>query len=379
MKSFLYALFFIISSSIFAQTHFTIPQNVWRTSFKSDHSVGKWRGNSISDGLKYKYRVDTTNFEVEQFFNRSISRNLLKLEYGFTDKATLMLEIPIVSNLQEERSWKISYDPLPQKLDSLLNFYYPKPTNNSGLSDITLGLNFLIRGVPAWRGGKQRYSLYTGFDIVFPFAQDLKKFDSKSIDSNGTPLQFKHLPIGEGLTELRVRVFGEFYRKGWGRLLNMNWSFGVSSFQKNIVNPPITFLWMENASADSIAQSIGDVTRKKSPQVNGSIKTQLELVPKRVFVSTGLNSQFNGRDQFFSKNSTISKLMAKRDGFDSQNMLTTQFVKFNFVNLDPFIMLGPLPFELELGASWFLPYPLTYHNFANVASWVQISSYFQSW
>ena len=112
---------------------------------------------------------------------------------------------------------------------------------------------------------------------------------------------------------------------------------------------------MENASADSIAQSIGDVTRKKSPQVNGSIKTQLELVPKRVFVSTGLNSQFNGRDQFFSKNSTISKLMAKRDGFDSQNMLTTQFVKFNFVNLDPFIMLGPLPFELELGASWFCP------------------------
>ena len=73
MKSFLYALFFIISSSIFAQTHFTIPQNVWRTSFKSDHSVGKWRGNSISDGLKYNYRVDTTNIEVEQFFNRSIS------------------------------------------------------------------------------------------------------------------------------------------------------------------------------------------------------------------------------------------------------------------------------------------------------------------
>ena len=49
MKSFLYALFLIISSSIFAQTHFTIPQNVWRTSFKSDHSVGKWRGNGISD------------------------------------------------------------------------------------------------------------------------------------------------------------------------------------------------------------------------------------------------------------------------------------------------------------------------------------------
>ena len=95
----------------------------------------------------------------------------------------------------------------------------------------------------------------------------------------------------------------------------MNWSFGVSSFQKNIVNPPITFLWMENASADSIAQSIGDVTRKKSPQVNGSIKTQLELVPKRVFVSTGLNSQFNGRDQFFSKKFYYKQVDGKKRWF----------------------------------------------------------------
>ena len=62
-----------------------------------------------------------------------------------------MLEIPIVSNLQEERSWKISYDPLSKIRQPSRNFYYPKPTNNSGLSDITLGLNFLIGGVPAWR------------------------------------------------------------------------------------------------------------------------------------------------------------------------------------------------------------------------------------
>ena len=58
---------------------------------------------------------------------------------------------------------------------------------------------------------------------------------------------------------------------------------------------------MEDASADSIAQALGDVVRKKSPQLNASIKAQIELIPKRLFFSSGLNTQINGRDEFFSK------------------------------------------------------------------------------
>ena len=51
--------------------------------------------------------------------------------------------------------------------------------------------------------------------MIFPFAERLKKYDPNSKDKNGIPDQFQQLPIGEGLTELRLRVFGEFYRKGW--------------------------------------------------------------------------------------------------------------------------------------------------------------------
>ena len=379
MKSLIYFLPIIFTSIIGAQTHFTIPQNVWRVSLKTDHSSGKWKGNSLSDGQKYRYKVDTLNFEVSQFFKRSTVQSQAKLEYGFTDKVTLLLEIPYVTNLSESRSWKITNDSLAMGLDSLLNFYYPEPINNAGLSDITIGLNLLLKGVPAWRGGKQKFSLYSGFDMVFPFAEDLKKYESKDRDKNNIPFQFRHLPIGEGLVQLRFKLFGEFYRKGWDRLFNVNWAFDISGFQKNTVNPPISFLWMEDASADSIAQALGDVVRKKSPQLNASIKAQIELIPKRLFFSTGLNTQINGRDEFFSKNKNINMLMAKREGFDTQKMFSTQFVKLNFVNLDPFLKIGPLPFELELGASWFLPYPLTFHTFGNLSSWVQISSYFQSW
>ena len=71
--------------------------------------------------------------------------------------------------------------------------------------------------------------------------------------------------------------------------------------------------------------------------------------------------------------------MTRRDGYDSQKMQTSQFVKLNLFNLDPFLVIGPVPFELEIGARWFIPYPLTYHSYGNLSSWLQISTYFQAW
>ena len=53
--------------------------------------------------------------------------------------------------------------------------------------------------------------------------------------------------------------------------------------------------------------------------------------------------------------------------------------RFNLINLDPFQMIGPFQFELEFGASWFMPYPLTYHTYGNLSSWIQISTYLQAW
>ena len=51
---------------------------------------------------------------------------------------------------------------------------------------------------------------------------------------------------------------------------------------------------------------------------------------------------------------------------------------FNFLNVDPFKQVGPLPFELEIGIQWYVPY-LTYQTYGYTASWIKISSYFQAW
>ena len=78
--------------------------------------------------------------------------------------------------------------------------------------------------------------------------QDISKINSfdfteseRPFDKNGVPYQFKQLPIGKGLSGWRLRTFGEFYRKFKGRLINVNWKAHASVFNRDIVNPPISF------------------------------------------------------------------------------------------------------------------------------------------
>ena len=44
MKIKVFFLFTYFSSLVFSQTHFTIPQNVWRVSYNKNISAGKWIG-----------------------------------------------------------------------------------------------------------------------------------------------------------------------------------------------------------------------------------------------------------------------------------------------------------------------------------------------
>lgn len=380
MKFFLSSLFLLIVTKSTAQTHFTIPQNVWRFTVNYDLSSGKWKSNSFSNkGMHHIYKIDTTTYSIYQNFKRKTLTNKLNIEYGFTDRTTLVFQIPYIQKITENRSWFVENESSSFALDSLFSLYYPKPISNNGLSDLTIGVNVLLKGAPAWRGGKQKFSLYSGIDMIFPFAETLKKYDPFKNGSGEIPYQFRQIPLGEGLTEIRLRFFGEFYRKGWGRLFNINWKIGLSGFQKAEVNPRITFLWIEDASADSIANTIGDVIQKKSIKINTMVKAQVELFPKKIFFTTGVDWEHSGRDKFYSSNPSWDGWMSKRKGYDSKNMLTYQFVKVNLFNLDPYLMIGPFPFELEVGARWFLPYPLTFNGYGGVSSWVQLSTYFQAW
>ena len=375
-----FSLSILCLNYFYSQTHFTIPQNVWRISIENEISGGKWKGHDGGDGWKdFTYQLDGIDYIITQEWKRNLLTQSYSIEYGFTDKSTFMLHIPRLQKFKQSHSWTISSDSLIVPMDQLLSHYYPKSKTNSGLGNVALGMNFLLLGNPAWRGGKNKYSLYGGIDITFPFGERLKKYHAKDVDSEGIPNQYKQLPIGNGLTRWRIKAFGELYRKLWGRLINVNWLVNLSSFNRDIINPPISFLWIQETSADSISRAIGDaVLYEQGKQIYGSIQGQMEIWPQRMFFSVGMDWMFTGRDQYFSSSDTWDKWMVSRKNYDSRKNVATQFLKFNFLNVDPFKQFGPIPFELEVGVRWFVPF-LTYQTFGYTSSWIRISSYFQAW
>jgi len=260
-----------------------------------------------------------------------------------------------------------------------MKFYFPNNKSNSGLGNVTVGMKKLFIGNPAWRGEGRKYSIYGGLDATFPFGQSLKKYYPKDIDDNGIPNQFKHLPISNGVTKWRGNLFGELYRKIKGRLININWSFSLSSYNRELINPSYSFLWIEETGIDSISKVIGNaVLFEQGKQISLSIQGQLELWPKRMFLSSGMDWMKSGRDQYFSNSDKWDTWMSSNNNYDTKKTLSTQFIKLNFLNIDPFKQYGPIPFELEFGIRWYVPY-LTYHTFGYTSSWLKISSYFQAW
>ena len=375
-----FSLSILCLNYFYSQTHFTIPQNVWRISIENEISGGKWKGHDGGDGWKdFTYQLDGIDYIITQQWKRNLLTQSYSIEYGFTDKSTFMLHIPRVQKFKQSHSWTISSDELIVPMDQLLSHYYPKSKTNSGLGNVGLGMNFLLLGNPAWRGGKNKYSLYGGIDITFPFGERLKKYHAKDVDSEGIPNQYKQLPIGNGLTRWRIKAFGELYRKLWGRLINVNWSVNLSSFNRDIINPPISFLWIQETSADSISRAIGDaVLYEQGKQIYGSIQGQMEIWPQRMFFSVGMDWMSTGRDQYFSSSDAWDEWMVSRKNYDSRKNVANQYLKFNFLNVDPFKQFGPIPFELEVGIRWFVPF-LTYQTFGYTSSWIRISSYFQAW
>ena len=86
-----------ILSEATAQTHFTIPQNVWRFTANSDLFNGKWKSNTFSSkGIKHTYQIDTTSYSIYQNFRRKTLTNKLNVEYGFTDRSTFIFQIPYI-------------------------------------------------------------------------------------------------------------------------------------------------------------------------------------------------------------------------------------------------------------------------------------------
>ena len=104
-------LFIWLLTSGFSRTHFTIPQNVWRISFNKYISSGKWIGHDGEKGLKdSKYTLNDIDYSINQNWDHKLNINEYIFEYGFSDKSTFVLNIPIVQKFDQKHTWSISSD-----------------------------------------------------------------------------------------------------------------------------------------------------------------------------------------------------------------------------------------------------------------------------
>lgn len=380
MVRYLFTFSVIIYTYSFSQTHFTIPQNVWRISIEQDISIGKWKGHDGKNGWsEYSYEYNGSNYNIHQYWKQNINKWSIQIEYGLSDRTTFTLQIPQIQRMEQSHSWVITSDSLSTALNSIMSFYFPKEKSNSGLGNVNMGLNMLINGNPAWRGGKRKFSIYGGIDVTFPFGERMGRYYPNDVDEIGVPDQFKQLPMGNGLTRWRGKIFGELYRKAWGRLININWSISGAAYTREVINPSYSFLWSAATHIDSIATVIGkDVLHKQGSEFAGLIQGQLEVVPQRLFFSTGVYWLFSGRDKLTSNSDEWDQWMAVRKNYDTKRTAISQYMKINILNVDSFKQIGPMPFELEIGLRWFIPY-LTYYTYGYTTSWIRISSYFQAW
>ena len=381
-------VFIILISIVHTQTFFTIPRSVWRISIINSIGSGNWIGSGglFNKGIRdmsYMANDSTVAAFVHQTNKMSYNKRDVHIEYGLSGRMTFSLFLPSYKSLSNERSWTkdVVVDSLVFPLDSLLNFYYPHKRNTSGLGDATLGMKILLYGHPSWTG-KEPISIYGGLSLQLPSSRRLNPYRSKSRNVNGVPNQFFDLPVGNGMTRYSYSLFGEFFKYFKNRLVNITWRVEHGKYTREIVNTPVSFLWGSETDPDSIISKIGNTfLHQLGDELLLSAMGKLELFPDRLSITAGINSIRTERDFVFSNDITWDNWMVRRirDGeivHDTKKTQIRQYILATIHNVHPIKNLGPVLFDIEVGASF--PY-FTRHTYTFANTWIGVQAYFQAW
>tara|TARA_X000000368_G_scaffold414940_1_gene405747 strand:- start:1883 stop:3046 length:1164 start_codon:yes stop_codon:yes gene_type:complete len=381
-------LFIFLFSVAYTQTFFTIPRSVWRVSIINSIGSGNWIGSGglFDKGIRdisYMANDSTVAAFVHQLNRINYNKRNIHIEYGLSGRMTFSLFLPSYKSLNNEISWSkdIVIDSLTSSLDSLLNFYYPNKRSTSGLGDASLGMKILLYGHPSWTG-KEPISIYGGISLRLPTAKKLGAYKIKSKNENGVPYQVFDLPVGNGMTRYSYSLFGEFFKYFNKRLVNITWRVEQGKYSRELVNTPVSFLWGSETNPDSIISKIGNsFLHQLGDEFLLSAMGKLELFPDRLSVTAGINSIRTGRDFVLSENSNWDNWMVSRikDGeiiHDTKKTQVRQYILATFHNVHPIKSLGPVLFDIEIGASF--PY-FTRHTYTFTNTWIGIQAYFQAW
>ena len=292
----------------------------------------------------------------------------------FSEKSTIHLKIPYWTNYFEDNLWKweteIEND---TESDTIINYYHPKNTQASGFGDISIGMKFLLFGVPAW-SAKGIYSAYAGFTVQIPSSRPLSQY---KFTNEGKPSQFGEVTMGSGTTLWKFALFGEFYKKALERLFTINWFTELIFSSREVLNTPIFFPGLQETNPDSLAERIGlTYFYKKGTGLRGELSGAFDLWPNRITLKGTQSWYYKNQDQFISKDIDWDNRMTSYDGYDTKQIQISQSFVVYLNNLDPIKRIGPIPFIIEIGVKVPL---LTRNNYNSFQKWIGITTYYQWW
>ena len=144
----------------------------------------------------------------------------------------------------------------------------------------------------------------------------------------------------------------------------------------------MSFLWASETDPDSIISKIGNTfLHQLGDELLLSAMGKLELFPDRLSITAGINSIRTERDFVFSNDITWDSWMVRRirDGeivHDTKKTQIRQYILATIHNVHPIKNLGPVLFDIEVGASF--PY-FTRHTYSFANTWIGVQAYFQAW
>lgn len=265
-------------------------------------------------------------------------------------------------------------------IDELIQWYLPTRRTARGLGDVDLNLIIQLAGHPAWsRSGF--YSTYLRVGLRLPLAKRLAPFNPSQLDGE-RPTQFTQLAFGCKTTGFSLALLGEFYRTIRNNLWGMNWEAGLRFYASDFLNFPVTMLGTNQTNPDTIMSDFSDkYCYRPGIEIWGRMAGNLELVSERLWLQPRLNWYFKGRDNYFSIDRHWEEFRETRS-YQGDRVFDTRAYHLRvggaviFRNLHPLHRWGPIPFEIEVGAS--LPL-LTRHQFAESRIWISLATYLQAW
>tara|TARA_Y100000590_G_C15732381_1_gene1017497 strand:+ start:1305 stop:2786 length:1482 start_codon:yes stop_codon:yes gene_type:complete len=228
-------------------------------------------------------------------------------------------------------------------LDDLVNYYYPKVKNGSGLDDITLGVTILLKGSPAWSVKKSSGALYGQLKIELPYGYTIRSY------IKDREKQFKQASIGSGLTRWSIGLFGEYLLSD-NRRPRFYGNINLKTSTPEFLNTPVSLFAGNHSHPDSIINRIGETYKfSEGNLMQLSIGFDFEPKPDRFKVRFGTNYTYKSHDKFYSNYYEWDKLMTSHKGYNSSFQNNIFLLEYWIINSTSKNKIGPFPFDIYAG------------------------------